>query len=108
MFCKADIRPIYVNSQLNRGNTNTFSLNGAGDDAPGPAAAVSDQTSGTNRQAIWAMRFNDVVMILASTVRHRTGRPAIRMEGGQQPMKRMPTAVCFTEISERLLKRFSN
>lgn len=37
------------------------------------------------------------LIILALAVRHRTERPAIRMEGGERPMKRLPAAVCFAE-----------
>ena len=32
-------------------------------------------------------------MILALAVRHRTERPAMSMEGGEEPMERMPSAV---------------
>ncbi len=33
------------------------------------------------------------IMILALAVRHRTERPAMSMEGGEEPMERMPSAV---------------
>ncbi|MEI3102108.1 MAG: hypothetical protein V8T45_10355 [Oscillospiraceae bacterium] len=33
------------------------------------------------------------IMILALAVRHRTERPAMSMEGGEEPMERMPAAV---------------
>ena len=47
-------------------------------------------------------RYAVEIMILASAARHRAGRPAISMEGGERPMERMPAAA---RLAEKLISR---
>ena len=56
------------------------------------ALAINTSTVGSLGRAAGHELYGGI-MILALAVRHRTERPAMSMEGGEEPMERMPSAV---------------
>lgn len=60
----------------------------------GARGANDTYTASSHGRAAWAVIYNTGMMILALTMGHTVGRPAMGMEGGTiKPMERLPAAV---------------